>query len=90
MRRDKSTWRELIAAEMGRRSESFADVVQSTLSEADLDERFDSGYGGSEGAPFTVWTANRVYFPAVYDGSEWAASVPRNPCNDATAHVGGE
>ena len=36
-----------------------------------------------------LWTAARVYFPACYDGSEWCESVPRNPCDEATTHVGG-
>lgn len=55
-----------------------------------LDVQFDAGFGGSEGVPFTLWTTSRVYFPCVYDGSEWVESVPRDPCNVATSHVGGE
>ena len=39
---------------------------------------------------FTVWTANFVYFPALYDGHEWVAYVPRNPNGEATTHIGGE
>lgn len=37
---------------------------------------------------FTAWTKNRVYFPVTHDGREWVDSVPRNPCNEATKHVG--
>lgn len=54
-----------------------------------LDHQFHDGYGGEEGLPFTLWTKERVYFPVVYDGSEWVASVPRNPNGEATEHVGG-
>jgi hypothetical protein len=51
--------------------------------------QFDSGYGGTRGPLFTVWGEKRVYFPAQYDGSEWVGSVPRNPCEQVTNHVGG-
>ena len=54
-----------------------------------LGRKFDDGYGGPEGCWFTVWTTNRVYFPTVYDGAESVRSVPRNPCEEATPHVGG-
>ena len=36
-----------------------------------FDREFDGGYGGSEGCYFTAWGELYVYFPAVYDGSEW-------------------
>lgn len=55
-----------------------------------LDVAFDSGFGGSEGPAFLVWTTTHVYFPVVYDGSEWVSSAPRNPTNEGQAHVGGE
>lgn len=86
----KTTWRKLLVDAMGETNESFADIESSTLTEGELDTEFDNGYGLSEGVPFTVWTKNHVYFPAVYDGAEWAASVPRNPNDHATNHVGGE
>ena len=86
----KTTWRKLLVDTMEETNESFADIESSTLTEAELDTEFDNGYGLSEGAPFTVWTKNHVYFPAVYDGAEWAASVSRNPNGHATNHVGGE
>lgn len=53
-----------------------------------IDYEFDSGYGGENGPSFTAWTTNRVYFPVMYDGSEWISSVPRNPCDEATGHQG--
>ena len=55
-----------------------------------FDREFDSGYGGSEGCYFTAWGHKYVYFPAVYDGSEWMSFVPRNPCLHATEHIGDE
>ena len=55
-----------------------------------LDYDFDAGYGGSNGPRFTAWTKDKVYFPGVYDGSEWIESVPRNPINEPKTHVGGE
>jgi hypothetical protein len=34
------------------------------------------------GKPFLLWTNDRVYFLVIYDGKEWAGSVPRNPTSD--------
>ena len=65
-------------------------VVSCTLSEQEIDREFDSGYGGSEGAPFTAWTEHWVLFPVVYDGAESIGYVPRDPCQIATQHWGGE
>jgi hypothetical protein len=85
-----TTWRELITIEMRERGELFEDIESSTLTDEQLDTKFDNGYGGSQGCAFTVWTKNHVYFPAVYDGAEWVACVPRHPNGKATSHVGGE
>jgi hypothetical protein len=54
-----------------------------------LDDEFCDGFGGEEGCYFTLWTKDHVYFPCCYDGSEWAGSAPRNPCDEAMAHQGG-
>ena len=101
-RDDSTSWREEITHAMKKHNETFDDVElvvfavneyhekQRLLPTKELDRKFNSGYGGSEGSSFTLWTKNRVYFPVVYDGSEWAESVPRNPCAEATKHVGGE
>jgi hypothetical protein len=86
----KVTWRQLITKEMLRQNEGWSEKVYCTLTDNELDAKFDDGYGGSEGKAFTLWTQRRVYFPVVYDGSEWAASVPRDPCVEAMGHVGGE
>ena len=63
--------------------------VEGATRQGTLDVAFDAGYGSSHGPQFTAWTADRVYFPVVYDGAEWVGSVPRNPCGQATEHVGG-
>lgn len=85
-----TTWRELLSDELKDNGESWDDLVSITLSDEQLDEKFYDGYGGSEGAPFTLWTTNRVYFPVVYDGSEWVGSVSRSPDGKATYHLGGQ
>ena len=86
----RTTWHRLIEKGLRLHEESWDDVEACTLTESELDVEFDDGWGGSSGKPFTAWTADRVYFPAVYDGSEWASSAPRNPCGEAIEHVGGE
>ena len=85
-----TTWRKELDEALARNKEAWGDVDGSTLTETQLDAEFYPGYGGAEGCPFTLWTKNRVYFPAVYDGMEWVASTPRNPNGQATPHVGGK
>ena len=70
-------------------NETWADIVSNTMTDKDMDRPFDDGYGAEEGCEFTVWTENFVYFPACYDGSEWVASVARNPNGNPTRHIGG-
>lgn len=84
-----ATWRDLIGAELKAQGEDWGDVVSCTLSEQELDVRFDDGFGAEEGKPFTVWTVHRVYFPLCYDGAEWCGSVSRNPNGRPTRHLGG-
>jgi len=80
-----STWKELINDALD------GDVlIANTLTEEEMNKKFDSRYGGSEGKPFTAWSETRVYFPVVYDGLEWVSSAPRNPSDEATEHCGGE
>ena len=87
---DTTSWYLLIEEEMETYGEDMSAVVAHTFEcEEDMHYRFDCGYGTSVGMPFTLWTANRVYFPAVYDGLEWCASVPRNPSKEETKHIGG-
>ena len=84
-----TTWRKEITSEMVALGESWADVVACTLTEAGLDREFKNGYGGTNGQPFTLWTKDRVYFPACYDGMEWVASVSRALDGKPTEHIGG-
>lgn len=84
-----ATWHELISDKMEYFGEAWGEVVHCTLTEAEMHEEFDDGYGLAEGKPFTLWTAKRVYFPGCYDGLEFVASVPRNPCDEETEHIGG-
>ena len=65
-------------------------IVFCTLTENELDTEFDNGFWGAEGVPFTAWSAEWVYFPVVYDGSEWVGRVPRNPCSIASHHHGSQ
>ena len=77
-------WRELI-------QETAKDdiIIHCTLSDEDLNIKFDSGYGLVNGKSFTAWSEKRVYFPVCYDGAEWVESVPRNPSGESCDHVGG-
>ena len=84
-----TSWKEDLTKALKENGETWADVEAHTLTEEELNAQFDHGYGGNEGAPFTLWTKNYVYFPGCYDGAEWVASAPRNPNGKATAHVGG-
>jgi hypothetical protein len=84
------SWREFLDEEMQRNGDTWNEVEQMTLTVEGLNRKFDATYGSSQGEPFTVWTKNWVYFPAVYDGSEWADSVARNPNGHPKRHVGGE
>lgn len=84
-----TTWRKNLTESLASNKEEWHHIIGSTLSPEELDEEFDPGYGGTNGAPFTCWTHNHVYFPVQYDGAEWVGSVPRNPCPVKTEHIGG-
>ena len=79
------TWRECF-------EESYNDgpIVAVAPNEEALDVQFDDGFGGSEGPAVLIWTERYVYFPVVYDGSEWLGRAPRNPQSEGQQHVGGE
>lgn len=84
-----TTWRKEITKEMKKHGDLWKNVESKTISNKELNVEFDASYGQEEGMPFTVWTKDRVYFPACYDGSEWCASVSRNPNGETTGHIGG-
>jgi len=88
--RNMWNWKRLLESAMEDRGETLADLISCTLTEEQLLVEFDAGYGGSEGKPFTAWTENSVYFPAVYDGAEWVEGVSRNPDGEPTRHIGGQ
>lgn len=84
-----ATWRNLLQRALKFNEETFEDIVANTMTEVDMDQEFNAGWGTPEGCPFTIWTEKNVYFPACYDGSEWVASVSRNPDGHPTDHIGG-
>lgn len=90
LRKEKSmfSWKILIENCMKDYNETLDDIISITITDEELNQPFDVGYGTAEGVPFTAWTENRVYFPVVYDGSEWVSSVPRNPNGESTQHIG--
>jgi len=61
-----------------------------TLTDGELENKFYGGFGTAHGREFTAWGAKYVYFPVVYDGAEWVGWAPRNPCDEATPHRGGQ
>jgi len=84
-----ATWRESLTTAMAEVADS-GPVIAYAPDEAAFDVEFDDGWGGSNGPSVAAWTEQYVYFPAVYDGMEWLAGVPRNPRAEGVAHVGGE
>ena len=85
---NKVSWREMFVEEFEETGDNFENTV-ITLSQEELDVKFDSGYGATEGQEFTAWSKDWVYFPICYDGSEWIGRVSRNPNGKATPHQGG-
>ena len=81
-------WKDLLAQECRKHGDKLQDLIM-TLTPEELIQPFNDDFGGTEGHPFTAWSENWVYFPVQYDGSEWVGSVPRNPCDIKTKHIGG-
>jgi len=84
-----TTWQALLTNALTENNETWADVVSHTFTGDQLTRSFYPGYGGVDGSPFTLWTANKVYFPICYDGAEWVGCVSRNPDGIPTEHQGG-
>lgn len=84
-----NTWRGIITSRMEENGDSWDDIVSITLTDDELDTKFDTWFGPKYGKPFTAWTDNYVYFPTTYDGAEDCGSVPRHPNGVATEHQGG-
>jgi hypothetical protein len=85
-----TNWRTFLIKELKDNNETFDDIESNTMTSHDMDKMFYSGYGSANGCQFTVWTKKRVYFPVVYDGSEWIGSVSRHPDGNPTKHQGGQ
>lgn len=82
-----TTWRQELTTTFAEHGETFADVEAITLSEAELDKEFTRSYMGPVGAPFTVWTKKRVYFPFFMYGNAEVESVSRHPDGKPTDHI---
>ena len=83
-----ANWYLMLKKAMEDDGEDFSQRV-CTLTEHQLLEEFDGGYGSEQGAPFTAWGKDWVYFPICYDGAEWVGHAPRNPCVTSMEHQGG-
>jgi len=82
------SWEELLKRECLLNDDDYSKII-CTLSKNKRAKKFNTGFGLIEGERFSAWTDDYVYFPEVYDGLESVASVPRNPCDKVTRHVGG-
>lgn len=84
----KTTWGELIAERFDQTGDTWEDL-ETTLTPEEMYTEFNCDYGATEGIPFTAWSKEWVYFPMMYDGSEWVGIVPRNPREFKCKHQGG-
>ena len=78
--------RQLFLNEAAFNKETFDDIVYFYPDDLNWGDSVTDGLLDFE--PCTIWTEKYVYFLATYDGAEWFASVPREPCEVATKHVG--
>ena len=85
-----TTWNKMLKEICEKDGEEFANLKVFVEKDGGMDKPFDNGFGGSEGPSFTAWGEKWVYFPIVYDGAEWIGHAPRNPCEIAMDHQGGE
>lgn len=83
-----TTWRQALTEAM-KEAGDVSCVVAVAPSEEAFAVDFDDDYGSMPKGPSVLaWTERRVYFPVVYDGSEWLASAPRDPERRGQEHVG--
>jgi hypothetical protein len=83
------SWKSMLNEKLKENGESWDCVEANTMTDDEMNQMFDPGYGGTEGCSFTVWTNNSVYFPICYDGAEWVGRVSRHPDGKPTDHQGG-
>lgn len=88
MPNELTTWRDEVTNEMTAQGDP-GPLLAVSPNEDVFNERFDAGFGGTNGPQFLAWTEQRVYFPVNYDGAESAGSAPRNPVPLGQQHVGG-
>ena len=77
------TWRSALADELKKRGDNFTHIIgRAGADDEDLDK------STHKRIKFTVWTANRIYFPnseCDHIGHDfYVKSVPRNPCDERT------
>lgn len=70
--KQRNNWKKLLEDEMKTRNESFADVIDCTLTDEYLEEPFFGSWGYElKGEQFTLWTTDTVYFSSYEDGDEY-------------------
>ena len=89
-RSQRATLRDDINDHLAAFGESVDDIVHIVASAPRPKDALDFDTSTIYGIPaFTAWTPTRVLFPATYDSVSWVESVPRDPCDEVTALVGG-
>ncbi len=83
-------WKELIMVAGAGEEENDDFIIFCTLTEEQMLKKFNADKFEIEGCNFTAWSKKYVYFPTTYDGRERVAKVLRDPCNEATEHIGGD
>jgi hypothetical protein len=84
-----TTWRVILTKAMALNEETWKNVEAHTFNdETDPYPNLRADRVESRLA-FTLWTKDRVYFPATYDGSYWVDWVSRNPDGNAKEAIGG-
>lgn len=84
-----NSWKRMLNSALCENGETWDDVEGNTMTHGEMQREFYSGFGGTNGSPFTVWTSKSVYFPVCYDGAEWVGRVSRHPDGKPTKHQGG-
>lgn len=67
-------------------------IIAITISEEELERKFNAYYGTTEGTPFVAWSELWVYFSCTHDGMEFIERVPRFPfvVPHSIKHIGKE
>jgi len=79
------TWHSKISEEMAIWGDSWDNLVAQVPSESAWLHVESTEFMSQT---FTIWTRDRVYFPAEYDMiAEFARSVARNPDGEPTPHI---